>query len=70
MGRDFDWATFAGSPVVEAAPRPVFGALDEATLDGVSVCVAELFSELALGEDVEVVVTVLPEAWALSSETL
>ncbi len=70
MGFDFDWASFAGSPMVVAAPRPVFGALDETTLDGVAMRVAEFFGELALGEDVEVVVTVLPEAWAVSPKTL
>lgn len=45
----------------EAAPWPVFGFSDEAAFDGVAVDVAELFDEFRMGEDVEVVITLLPE---------
>jgi hypothetical protein len=61
VGFDLDSADFSGGPVVEAAPGPIFGPLDEAALDGIAVDVLELLDELGMGEDVEVVVTGLPE---------
>ena len=64
MGFDFDATGFSGQPVGEAAPGPVFGFFDEAAFDGVTVNVLELLDEFGLGEDVEVVVTGLPELGA------
>ncbi|MDP9049212.1 MAG: hypothetical protein M3O31_00595 [Acidobacteriota bacterium] len=61
---DFDAAGFAGCPVVEAAPWPVFRFRDEAAFDWVAMDVAELLNEFVLGEDVEVVVAGLPELGA------
>ena len=61
VGFDFYAGLFAGSPVAVAAPRPVFGALDQAAFDRVSVDVLELFNELVIGKDVEVVVAFFPE---------
>jgi len=56
--------------VAVAAPGPVFGILDQGRLYGIAVDVAELFGELFLGEDVEVVITRLPELRAVTPETL
>ena len=64
MGFDLDSADFSGGPVVEAAPGPVFEFFDEAARDGIAVDVLELLDELGMGEDVEVVVTGLPESGA------
>jgi len=61
VGLDFDRTDFAGCPVVEAAPLPIFGFVDQAARDGVAVNVLDFFGELGMGEDVEVVVTGLPE---------
>ena len=61
MGFDFDGAWFTGGPVVEAAPRPVFGFLDESARDGIAVDVDQLIDPLWVGEDVEVVLAGLPE---------
>jgi hypothetical protein len=58
---DFDRAGFAGLPVEEAAPTPVFGLFDEAAFDGVAVDVLEFLDEFGLSKDVEVVVAGLPE---------
>ena len=69
MGFDFDSARVAGEPVAVAAPRPVFGAGDEAAFDGVAVDVAELLDKLPLRENVEVVVASLPELWAVALES-
>ena len=65
-----DAALFAGEPMAVAAPWPVFRVFDEASFDGVAVDVAELFDELGLGEDVEVVVAGLPELLAVAFELL
>lgn len=70
MGFDLDSALFAGEPVAEAAPGPVFRFLDETACNRIAVDVAELFYELALGEDVEVVVADLPELLAVAFEGL
>jgi hypothetical protein len=64
VGFDLDSADFSGGPVVEAAPGPIFGPLDEAALDRIAMDVLELLDEFGLGEDVEVVVTGLPELGA------
>jgi hypothetical protein len=50
--------------MIEAAPGPVFGFLDEVSFDWVAVDVAELLDELGLGDYVEVVVAGLPELGA------
>jgi len=68
VGFDFDGAGFAGLPVEEAAPGPVFGLFDEAAFDWIAVDVLELLDELGLGEDVEIVVASLPELGAGVSE--
>jgi hypothetical protein len=61
VGFDFDAAGFAGLPVEEATPGPVFGFIDEAAFDWVAVDVLELLDEFGMGEDVEVVIAGLPE---------
>jgi hypothetical protein len=70
VGFDFDGAGFAGLPVEETAPGPVFGILDEPALDGIAVDVLELLYEFGLGDDVEVVITGLPELGAGAFEEL
>ncbi len=70
MRFDFDYASFAGLPVAEAAPWPVFGLCHQAAGYRVAVHVTEFFSELPLGEDVEVVVAGLPEVLAVAFEAL
>ena len=64
VGFDFDSTGSAGQPMIEAAPGPVFGFLDEVSFDWVAVDVAELLDELGLGDYVEVVVAGLPELGA------
>ena len=49
-----------------AAPGPVFGVVDEAAGDGVSVDVPELLGELLLGKNVEIVIVELPETRAVA----
>jgi len=44
-----------------AGPRPIFGSRDEFARDRIAVHVLQLFDSLVTGEDVEVVVTGLPE---------
>ncbi len=56
--------------MAEAAPRPVFGFFDETIGYGVPMNVTELFGELWVGEDVEVVVADLPELFAVALEVL
>jgi hypothetical protein len=51
-----------------AAPWPVFLVFNEAAVDGIAMNVAELLDELGLGEDVEVVITGLPELRAFGFE--
>jgi len=48
--------------MLETTPCPVFGAFDESALDWVAVDIAEFFHAFRLAPDVEVVVTLLPEA--------
>ena len=50
VGFDLDSADFSGGPVVEAAPGPIFGPLDEAALDRIAMDVLELLDEFGLGE--------------------
>ena len=64
MGFNFDGAGFAGQPVTEATPGPVFGLFHETAFDGIAMDVAELFGELGFSEDIEVVVAGLPELFA------
>ena len=61
VGFDFYDSADAVGVVEEAGPGPVFGFCGEAAFDGVTVHVDELLVELAVGEDVEVVVAGLPE---------
>jgi hypothetical protein len=61
VGFDFDGGGFAGGVVVEAAPTVVFGFVDEASGDRITVDVLDLLFEFSCGEDVEVVVARLPE---------
>ena len=68
MGFDLDVADFAGCPVVEAAPRPVFGFVHQATLDGIVVDVLQLLDPLWMSEHVEVVVAGLPELESFAFE--
>ena len=50
--------------MTEAGPLPVFGLLYQAASYRVAVDVLEFFYSFGCGEDIEVVVTGLPE-WAL-----
>ena len=59
---DLDSADFAECVVAVAAPGPVFGLFDESTMDGIAVDVLEFLDALRWGEDIEVVVTGLPES--------
>ncbi len=52
----------------EAAPWPVFGALNETALDGIAVNITEFLDEFGMGQDVEVVVAALPELLAVAFE--
>jgi hypothetical protein len=70
VGFDFDNCGLAGEPMAVAAPRPVFGIFDEFALYWIAVDVAKLLRKLALREDVEIVITVLPEAGTVALETL
>jgi hypothetical protein len=68
VGFDFDATGLAGEVVAVAGPGPVFGLFDVAAIDGVAVHVLQFFNVLAVGEDVEVVVTSLPELLAVAFE--
>jgi hypothetical protein len=46
--------------VTVAAPGPIVGGFHQASFDGIAVDVLQLLDELAVGEDVEVVVAGLP----------
>jgi len=61
MRFDLDRAAFAGEPVTEAGPGPVFGLLDQTACDRIPVDIAQLFHPLGMGEHIEVVVAGLPE---------
>jgi hypothetical protein len=56
-----DGLRFDGGIGVEAAPGPIFRPLDDSGLDRVAVHVAEFFDPLGFGEDIEVVITRLPD---------
>ena len=68
LGFDLHAAGFTCKVVAEAAPEPVFRLFDEAIFDGIAMDVAELFNELRVREDVEVVITGLPELFAVAFE--
>jgi hypothetical protein len=68
MGFDLDTAGVAGCPVVEAAPRPVFGFFHQTTFDRIAVDVFQLLDPLWMSEHVEVVVAGLPELGARAFE--
>ena len=68
MGLDLDGAVCAGKPMVIAAPWPEFRLVHQSARDGVAMHVLEFLDELRLGEDVEVVVIQLPEAWTVAFE--
>ncbi len=70
VGSDFYAAGGAGGPVIEAAPWPVFWFLDEFADHRVAVHVFELFYELVVSEDIEIVVAGLPEVGAGAFEFL
>ena len=53
-----------------AAPGPVFGFLDEAALHGIAVDVFEFLYSLRCAEDIEIVVTRLPEMAVVSNQLL
>jgi hypothetical protein len=61
FGFNFDWAGVSCGVVVETTPSVVFGFGDEAAVYGVAVDVANLLYEFRRREDIEVVVTRLPE---------
>jgi hypothetical protein len=58
-----DASVFVEIVVTIGGPWPVFGFLYEAASDGVAVHVRQFFDSLIVGEDVEVVVTSLPEGF-------
>ena len=68
MGFDLDGAAFAGEPVTEAGPGPVFGLLDQTACDRIPVDIAQLFHPLGMGEHIEVVVAGLPELFPRAFE--
>ena len=70
FGFDFYSAGFAGEVVAVAAPGPVFRGFYEAAVYRVAVDVLQLLDVLLMGEDVEVVVTILPELFAVAFEAL
>jgi hypothetical protein len=70
VGFDFDGGGFDGCVVVEAAPAVVLGFRDEASGDWVAVDVLDFLFEFTGSEDVEVVVTGLPEVAALPLRSL
>ena len=68
VGFDFDCFYFACEPMAVAAPWPVFGVFDQAALNRIAVDVAQLFHELSLCEDIEIIVPGLPEPVPQTSE--
>ena len=58
---DLDGADFAESVVTVAAPGPVFGLLNESTVDGIAVDVLQFLYALRRSAHIEVVVSRLPE---------
>jgi hypothetical protein len=56
-----DWVGFVVGVCAEAAPGPVFRLLYKACLDRVAMHVAEFLDSLCFAEDIEVVVTRLPD---------
>ena len=70
LGLDLHAASFAGGVVVEAAPWPVLGLLDETSCDRVSMHVAQLLNVLLVSQDIEVVVPGLPELSSFTFESL
>ncbi len=63
-GLDLNRPFFSGGVVPEAAPWPVFGFLDQSTLDRIAVDVSHLLYLLLRRTNIEVVVTFLPEVFA------
>lgn len=47
--------------MTKTGPRPILGFFDQSASDRIAVDVAQLLHELSLGEDVEVIITRLPE---------
>ena len=70
MRFDFHWGVLAGQPVARAAPWPVFGLLNQTFCDRVLMDVAEFLCDLRLSQDIEIVITSLPELWAIFFESL
>jgi len=58
---DFDWTFFSAPIPPKAAPGPLFGRGDQASLDRVAMDVAKLLNSLALCPDIKVVEPSLPE---------
>ena len=66
LGFDFHGTHLPCLPMTEAAPNPVSGIVHESACDRVVMNVMQLLFPFAIGDDVEVVITSLPE-WLASS---
>jgi hypothetical protein len=62
LGFDFDRTLNPHCVMVEAAPQPILGPLDDPAMHRVAVYAAEYLGSLRFAPDVEIVVTRLPEA--------
>lgn len=47
--------------MAKAGPRPILGFFDQSASDRIAVDIAELFHEFPVSEDIEVIITRLPE---------
>ena len=70
MGFDFDPRFFACEPVAVTAPWPVFRFVDQATRDRIAVDIAKLLDQFGLRDDVEIVITALPQLRPIRFEPL
>ena len=68
VGFDLDATLFAGKVMAVARPWPVFRSFDEVSLDWIAVNVFQLLYILLMGQNVEVVVTALPEPRSIPFE--
>lgn len=67
LSGDVNWVWVGGGVGLKAAPSPVAGFGDQTPCDGVSVNITELFDALSFREDVEIVVSGLPDVLFCSS---
>jgi hypothetical protein len=65
-----DATFFSGEAVAVTAPGPVFRFFHQTFFDGIAMDVAEFFDELSPRDDVEIVLTALPEVRTVAFEAL